>query len=335
MLDLSKKFHLFACCYPVKGAARSIIYDVQRESFDFITNDLFDILQLSGKASISDIIDEYGQENAPIVNEYFEFLYSKDYIFFSELEPDVFPPINEEFEKPCVISNTSVELSTIDAFKMAMVALDNNGCEALSIVAGNTSFELLSNALDIVSRTHIRFVNILADYADGTLGELESLLGVYHNLSNIYLFNAPRNEELNSKYEYATAFLIENSFENSGCGYIKPKYFSVNMDFFFESRSCNNCLNRKIHIDSLGNLKSCPFSNTIHGCISETPLDQVVSLPSYKKLASITKDEVETCKDCEFRYMCSDCRVFLKDKNNPLSKPLHCNYDPYTGKWGK
>jgi hypothetical protein len=41
------------------------------------------------------------------------------------------------------------------------------------------------------------------------------------------------------------------------------------------------------------------------------------------------------CKDCEFRYICTDCRAYLEDPYNEYSKPLKCGYDPYTGEWSE
>ena len=53
----------------------------------------------------------------------------------------------------------------------------------------------------------------------------------------------------------------------------------------------------------------------------------------FRTLWSITKDIISICKDCEFRYNCSDCRAFISDKNNIQSKPLKCGYNPYTNTW--
>lgn len=44
----------------------------------------------------------------------------------------------------------------------------------------------------------------------------------------------------------------------------------------------------------------------------------------------LSKDKIDICKDCEYRYVCNDCR--------PISSSLHdrgkiCSYNPYTGKW--
>ena len=52
-----------------------------------------------------------------------------------------------------------------------------------------------------------------------------------------------------------------------------------------------------------------------------------------KNTGSINKDLIDVCKDCEFRYICTDCRAYIQDKNNIYSKPAKCNYDPYNAEW--
>lgn len=69
------------------------------------------------------------------------------------------------------------------------------------------------------------------------------------------------------------------------------------------------------------------------GNIIDTKLLSVVNRPDFRAFESITKDQIETCKDCEFRYACSDCRAYLEDPSLITSKPLKCGYDPYTAQW--
>jgi hypothetical protein len=56
-------------------------------------------------------------------------------------------------------------------------------------------------------------------------------------------------------------------------------------------------------------------------------------MPDFKKLWQITKNQIDVCKDCEYRYMCTDCRCFIKDPQNIYSQPSKCNYNPYVAKW--
>ena len=45
------------------------------------------------------------------------------------------------------------------------------------------------------------------------------------------------------------------------------------------------------------------------------------------------------CQDCEYRYVCFDCRPISEAvagrNSNYLSSPYpRCTYNPYTGEWG-
>ena len=62
-------------------------------------------------------------------------------------------------------------------------------------------------------------------------------------------------------------------------------------------------------------------------------LSSIIRSQEFHKNWKITKDQISICKDCEFRHVCSDCRAYLQEPQNSLSKPLKCNYDPYTASW--
>lgn len=69
------------------------------------------------------------------------------------------------------------------------------------------------------------------------------------------------------------------------------------------------------------------------GNINDTSLLEVLEKPGFKKLWDLSKDKIHVCKDCEFRYICTDCRAYVEDPDDILSKPLKCGYNPYTGEW--
>ncbi|WP_407498921.1 hypothetical protein [Elizabethkingia anophelis] len=74
--------------------------------------------------------------------------------------------------------------------------------------------------------------------------------------------------------------------------------------------------------------------------MKETTLKNVLNHPEFKQYWNLTKDGVDVCKDCEFRYICTDCRAYTEQTyiNNDgldISKPLKCGYDPYTVEWQK
>ena len=55
--------------------------------------------------------------------------------------------------------------------------------------------------------------------------------------------------------------------------------------------------------------------------------------PDFKKYWFINKDQIAVCKDCEFRYICTDCRAYIENPEDMYSKPLKCAYNPYTSEW--
>jgi radical SAM protein with 4Fe4S-binding SPASM domain len=69
------------------------------------------------------------------------------------------------------------------------------------------------------------------------------------------------------------------------------------------------------------------------GDIRTTPLREALEMPGFRDRWSVTKDSVGVCRDCEFRYICTDCRAYT-DGGDPLGKPAKCTYDPYTATWG-
>lgn len=69
-----------------------------------------------------------------------------------------------------------------------------------------------------------------------------------------------------------------------------------------------------------------------YGNIRDTTLLEALEKPGFKKYWNINKDQVEVCKDCEFR-IAADCGAYLEDPDNIRSKPLRCGDNPYTCKW--
>ena len=75
------------------------------------------------------------------------------------------------------------------------------------------------------------------------------------------------------------------------------------------------------------------------GNIKDTTLEEALNHPEFKKYWNITKDQIEVCKDCEFRHICTDCRAYTErthfQEDIDLSKPLKCGYNPYTNEWAE
>ena len=109
--------------------------------------------------------------------------------------------------------------------------------------------------------------------------------------------------------------------------------FVVNMEHFSEAQDHNTCLNRKISIDAHGTIRNCPAFSISYGNVRSVRLAEAVGLKTFQDPWKIRKDDIKICRSCEFRYICTDCRAFLSDSSDVLSKPATCSYDPSSAAW--
>ena len=73
----------------------------------------------------------------------------------------------------------------------------------------------------------------------------------------------------------------------------------------------------------------CPMERRIsHGNLKGKHLSELLE----NIILDFSKDEVEGCKDCEYRYLCIDCRPD-SITGNFFEKPWYCTYNPYKGEW--
>lgn len=115
----------------------------------------------------------------------------------------------------------------------------------------------------------------------------------------------------------------------------KKSHFIANKEKFYNSFSRNGCWYGKIAIDSEGNVFPCVFERKIsYGNLKKESLDEILKGSSLKRCWLCDYSHIETCKDCEFRFACKDCRANSSvDGENFYAKRFRCMYDPYAGKW--
>jgi radical SAM protein with 4Fe4S-binding SPASM domain len=93
------------------------------------------------------------------------------------------------------------------------------------------------------------------------------------------------------------------------------------------------CWKGKIAISSEGDVYPCVFARQMPvGKFPEMRLEEIIQGQALQRFWQVTLEEVETCRDCELRYGCFDCRALAQTTTGDLlSKIQGCRYDPYTG----
>lgn len=92
--------------------------------------------------------------------------------------------------------------------------------------------------------------------------------------------------------------------------------------------SRHNCFGSKLYIAADLSCYPCVMERRIKHCVIDNENGIVIN----GDICSLTKDKVNGCCDCEYRYACFDCRP------NSLSgdigeKPWFCTYNPLSGQW--
>lgn len=336
-------FRLYACCILTKGYSRSIICDTQRGDIQFIPNELYDILTQYRFMSIQEVKQIYDDQYSDTIDEYFDFLFSKEFIFYcSKPELDLFPDISFAWDEPAIITNAVVDIgfNTEYNYKSIFDQLESLGCKHIQLrfyVHKHTDH--YQSILQSLQRRRILSVEFLVPFSESLdTSTLERFINSYPRIHNFIIHSSPYDKIIRiTPTDTGMGNLIyvkQNIKNDTHCGVISPDYFSINIKTFTESQQHNTCLNRKIAIDMNGEIKNCPSMIKSYGNIKDITLQQALDKPGFKDVWYIHKDQVNVCKHCEFRHICTDCRAYLQDPTDLYAKPAKCSYDPYTATWG-
>ena len=164
------------------------------------------------------------------------------------------------------------------------------------------------------------------DYVEETLNFLEELVGSKSQRS----FDIIRSVGRGSKTEISTDKFNSCKLKK------EPVFFKITREEFIRNKNGHSCWQGKLCIVSDGSVIPCIMAREeICGNIKNQSLEDVISGNNLQNLWNLSKDHIEICQDCEFRYACFDCRSMIKGETGSLyARGDNCSYDPYQGEWG-
>lgn len=341
-LESDKVLKIYANCMVVKGYKRSVICDLQNHLFEFIPNSLTIILKELKNLPLKEVYKEACNttEEIKILDGYVEFLLTKKFAFLCDLdEIQLFPEIDTSFEEPSIISNGIIDIDDSTGykhdFKNIFSQFEQLGTKYLllrSYVPQKASF--WTSVLDGLKGSTIISIEIITPYSE-TFTELDHLTSFINSNERVRIitFTSSPIEDQKNINTCLVRFIEKKIDSPNDCGCISPFKFRINKDLFFESTNFNNCLHKKLSITHDGYIKNCPSMKVDYGRIDDIKLIEIAKSNKFKSYWRINKDQIDICKICEFRYICTDCRAFIEDEKNIKSKPLKCSYDPITAVW--
>lgn len=336
----NKAYSLFANCIFVRGASRAIIMDLQRSDYHIVPDSFIDLFTDNRVINTENLVGVSIIDNEDI-HSFLQYLISEDLIFEIEnlAELDAYPQLDKQFYYPSKISNLLIDINmhSNHDFDFLINELSFNvGCRHIQFrFFDSIDSSFFSELVAQIDNSNLISVEFILPYNSMDINKVIELFDSTLKIKVIVLSDAPENKVIFERSQITGSVLSVIEVINSPkcCGHIHPTYFAINYQTYFESLNFNNCLNGKLSITVDGNVANCPMMKSKFGHYKKIDISSLVENSEFKRLWALKKDDITKCKDCEFRYICTDCRAFIDNPNDIHSAPLKCGYDPYTNIW--
>lgn len=345
---------LASSCQLVIGANRSVIIDHRTGNLFFVSSEYAWILNQIDRKLLRLSYNLFEDETSVAFFEQFvDYLLINNLAFFTE-HIDCFPQRSlNDFEEDAQtkVYNSILEIDAkyfnMDRMFLISKNLDNLRCKDVQIrFLSMYNSELMKSIITSFEGTTVNYIEVhCQSVREDQLNDIEALVLSERLISHFFIYDWSffGKKELilnyeNEKFlpiEAGTIYFLKYPFNDGGCCgqiFFETLEFS-NLDLHHKLKKTNGCLDRKVTIDRFGYIKNCPSRPEKYGNIENASFSEVLENPDFKMWWYIHKDQIEVCRDCEFRYNCTDCRAFLKHDNDIYSKPLKCGYNPYNNVW--
>lgn len=332
----NKYVYIFEDCQLVKGFSRTSICDISRKRILFISNSYYGLTTHFKKSTVGEIDEMLDGKNSRL--QFYKFLSFLLEECIADLVDDItaFPEIPVYWDSPSEITNAIIDIrDRWDFLDKAFTELSVLRCQFLQLrFYEKADRVIIGQIVSLLKGKCFKDVELLLKFDPEGMPH-KFLLQLAARQKNIRFLIHSSPPALNSLSGDTIKYSGQAITSCSNCGIINPYTLHIpSIQGFMENKLFNSCLNRKIAIDENGYVKNCPSMKKQYGHINDISLINVARQNGFKEIGRLNKDETDICKDCELRYICSDCRAYTQG-NSLTGKPLKCKYDPYEGKWGQ
>ncbi len=203
-----------------------------------------------------------------------------------------------------------------------------------SITGKAGTHEILENNLLLLQKSGIKFILNLVilekyyKYYEETSAYLQKFNPVRIYKSYVHSLNQPKEKNKSNGF-YAN--ICRKNPDDIFSGHLPKEEFFLNCER-------NHCWFSKIAVTENGDVLPCPLARKeIIANLHSDNFWEIVEKENLSSYWDMSRENVEICKDCEYRFFCRDCRPLEKStsKSNKLNqRTSYCLYNPYTGEWG-
>lgn len=232
------------------------------------------------------------------------------------------------WENPHKIYTSVIFIKKIDKLQLYLLQLNSMGCVRVTIVYGGKLPDIY-RLLQILEQ-HVEYYElIISNPIDIDFDRLSftNKCGLF--VICRYATNAVYKALDVSSYVVTTTESADYFFQYS---WNSKTSMRINFPLYREAQDYNTYYNRKIFIDVNG-FVSNSWKGKKYGVLSIELLRDLVEDKVFTSLWHVNKDKIDVCKDCEFRYVCTDPRLPKQRENGEWYYESECPYNPYLGKW--
>lgn len=329
----NKYFKFYSSCIPVIGAKRGIIYDLRRGDLYYLPKTILEILDEYSTFELHKLFEDY-KSQINILKKYLNYLVNNELIFFTN-NLENFPCLDKTFKKPFVLDILLLEIDNFDLTKKKLVEsqeVNSLGFTEIVLISNTNSIENLEKILFLLDKTKVQTLSYFIDFKYFNFDKINLLSEKFLRLREVIVFNCPKGNDLEKRGNINFLTLSIDDFLLLKITNVND--FVVNINAYTESQKYNLFYNRRIYVDNKNNVKHGIKEIGNFGNLKISKIVEILSSNNFTNLWNISKDQIEVCKDCEFRYICPDNRIPIKkDAELYYYHNNDCNYNPYTNQW--
>jgi SPASM domain peptide maturase of grasp-with-spasm system len=333
IFKLFYKFH--SNCVPVRGEKFTIIYDLLRESYIKIPNEIANLIINNQGNRLETIFSDYDNQSKYIIKkEILLFLRNQQLLITTKKKClNVFPKLKFLYDSPNLLTNGVVFTDNLSVrlFSKLELLFDFQCYNFQIWINQKVGIKEIQRLIHFINESPILYTEICIKSVESI--DLRSLSNITNKRIVIFLLNnlKPIKNNINKG---SISFIYKPAFYNflRPTNTINPSNFLVNYELFTESQKFNNFLNKKIFVLSNNDIKLHPNDKYDYGKLSKK---NVLSFLNNKRTTlywSTSKSKLNKCKSCEYRFMCVDPGLPFK-KGERWHAEAECNYDPKLGRW--
>lgn len=196
-----------------------------------------------------------------------------------------------------------------------------------TITGVNGSYITSTSKLNLLKENDIKFrvAVIILKQNEHEKDSIRAWLNNRYGLDDKKAYDLVRPIGRGGNYDNIPLNLFNEKYKNPA-----KHIMSFAYDYIDYNKIFNSCWGNKICLKSNGELYPCVMSKI---CIGKHK-DVLKILDKKTSYRFLTKDKTKTCKHCEFRYLCLECRAMYSDNKKELKdKPFICSYNPKKAKY--